>query len=308
MTLGTNEVWQCSGRVKVLPCSRVAHLERHHKPYSLDLSIPLKQNALRVAEIWMDEYKDMVYMAWNIPLQLRPGLEQKQRWMKEEEVVVTNSRIDFGDVSSRMELQKKLKCKTFDWYLKNVYPVLKPIHSTAGYGRMKNPLDESVCLDQGAIPGKPIMYYCHQYSSQNVYYHLTGEVYVGTLIAETDIDDCCLTHPGKGEKPTLEPCSKAVKNRLHNWDFKPGRAVLNRTTKRCVETKRDTSGGYTFVLQTCTTQVWTLQYTAGNWGCFVLRLAVTPKSQLLPPTPIKLSTSSPGALLVRLPHQAFSSF
>ncbi|KAB0389397.1 hypothetical protein E2I00_020232, partial [Balaenoptera physalus] len=180
-------VWQCSGRVKVLPCSRVAHLERHYKPYSLDLSIPLKQNALRVAEIWMDEYKDMVYMAWNIPLQFRPGLEQKQRWMKEEE----NSRIDFGDVSSRMALQKKLKCKTFDWYLKNVYPVLKPIHSTAGYGR-------------------------------NVYYHLTGEVYVGTLIAETDIDDCCLTHPGKGEKPTLEPCSKAVKNRLHiHWDFKP---------------------------------------------------------------------------------------
>ena len=83
------QVWQCSGRVKVLPCSRVAHLERHHKPYSLDLSIPLKQNALRVAEIWMDEYKDMVYKAWNTPLQVRPGLEQKQRWMKEEEVVVT---------------------------------------------------------------------------------------------------------------------------------------------------------------------------------------------------------------------------
>lgn len=37
----------------------------------------------------MDEYKDMVYMAWNIPLQVRPGLEQKQRWMKKEEVVVT---------------------------------------------------------------------------------------------------------------------------------------------------------------------------------------------------------------------------
>lgn len=41
--------------------------------------------------------------------------------------------------------------------------------------------------------------------------------------------------------------------------------------------------------------------------CFVLRLAVTPKSQLLPPTPIKLSTSPPGALPVGLPHQACSS-
>ena len=70
------QVWQCGGKIEVLPCSRVAHLERHHKPYSLDLRIPLKRNALRVAEIWMDEYKDMVYMAWNIPLQVRPGWDR----------------------------------------------------------------------------------------------------------------------------------------------------------------------------------------------------------------------------------------
>ena len=57
---------------------------------------------------------------------------------------------------------------------------------------------------------------------QNVYYHVTGEFYVGPLIAQRDADDRCLTDPGKGEKPTLEPCSKAVKDRLNiHWDFKP---------------------------------------------------------------------------------------
>ncbi|KAI4586238.1 hypothetical protein MJG53_004025 [Ovis ammon polii x Ovis aries] len=257
-------VWQCGGRIEVLPCSRVAHLERHHKPYSLDLRIPLKRNALRVAEIWMDEYKDMVYMAWNIPLQ--------------------NSGINFGDISSRMALRKRLKCKTFDWYLKNVYPLLKPVRSVVAYGRMKNTLDERVCLDQGAVPGNtPIVHHCHQYSTQvlscsgssvsllwlslNVYYHLTGEFYVGPLIAQRDADDRCLTDPGKGEKPTLEPCSKAVKNRLNiRWDFKPGRAVINRVTRRCLEMKRDIWGGYTLVLRACTTQVWTIQYTVRNWG------------------------------------------
>ncbi|XP_058413592.1 probable polypeptide N-acetylgalactosaminyltransferase 8 [Diceros bicornis minor] len=241
-------VWQCGGRIEVLPCCRVAHLERHHKPYALDLSLVLKRNALRVAEIWMDEYKDMVYFAWNIPLQ--------------------NSGIDYGDISSRMALRGKLKCQSFDWYLKNVYPILKPIHNIVGYGRLKNSLDENVCLDQGPISDNtPIMYHCHEYNTQNVYYHLTGEFYVGPLIAEAYTDDRCLTDPGYGEKAMLKPCSKAAKNNLHiYWDFKPGRAVINRATKRCLEMKKDTSGVYRLVLQTCTSQVWTIQYTVRNWG------------------------------------------
>ncbi|XP_017738806.1 PREDICTED: probable polypeptide N-acetylgalactosaminyltransferase 8 [Rhinopithecus bieti] len=241
-------VWQCGGKIEILPCSRIAHLERHHKPYALDLTPALKRNALRVAEIWMDEHKHMVYLAWNIPLQ--------------------DSGIDFGDISSRVALREKLKCKTFDWYLKNVYPLLKPIHTIVGYGRMKNLLDDNVCLDQGPVPGNtPIMHYCHGFSSQNVYYHLTGELYVGQLIAEASARDRCLTDPGKAEKPILERCSEAARNGLHiYWDFKPGGAVINRDTKRCLEMKKDLLGNHVLVLQTCTTQAWEIQHAVGDWG------------------------------------------
>uniref|UniRef100_A0A8C7Y3S3 Polypeptide N-acetylgalactosaminyltransferase n=1 Tax=Oryzias sinensis TaxID=183150 RepID=A0A8C7Y3S3_9TELE len=67
--------WQCGGSVEVLPCARIAHIERAHKPYTEDLTSNVRRNALRVAEVWMDEFKSHVYMAWNIPMELKNSLK-----------------------------------------------------------------------------------------------------------------------------------------------------------------------------------------------------------------------------------------
>ncbi|CAM2103097.1 unnamed protein product [Caretta caretta] len=64
-------VWQCGGSMEVLPCSRVAHIERTKKPYNNDIDYYAKRNALRAAEVWMDDFKSHVYMAWNIPMMVR---------------------------------------------------------------------------------------------------------------------------------------------------------------------------------------------------------------------------------------------
>jgi len=31
---------------------------------------------------------------------------------------------EYGDVTERRELRKRLKCKSFDWFIKNIYPEL----------------------------------------------------------------------------------------------------------------------------------------------------------------------------------------
>ena len=65
------QVWSCGGSIEVIPCSKIAHIERARKPYLPDLSEMMKRNALRVAEVWLDEYKYNVNIAWNLPLEVR---------------------------------------------------------------------------------------------------------------------------------------------------------------------------------------------------------------------------------------------
>ena len=72
-----HQVWQCGGSVEVLPCARIAHIERAHKPYTEDLTSHVRRNALRVAEVWMDEFKSHVYMAWNIPVEVSWGASHR---------------------------------------------------------------------------------------------------------------------------------------------------------------------------------------------------------------------------------------
>lgn len=57
--------------MEVLPCSRVAHIARMKKPYHNNIALHMRRNALRVAEVWMDEYKSHVYLAWNLPMEVR---------------------------------------------------------------------------------------------------------------------------------------------------------------------------------------------------------------------------------------------
>lgn len=229
-------VWTCGGSIEVVPCSKIAHIERAHKPYLLDLSIAMKRNALRVAEIWMDEYKHNVNLAWNLPFE--------------------NHGLDIGNVTERKKLRERLKCKPFKWYLENVYPKLDPWDDLLAYGGMKN-LDADVCLDQGPVPGHtPIAFNCYYYGPQICYYRSNGELYIGGIKSHKYNDNRCIADVGKqATEPGLYNCKEAMQKGMGiYWDFSQGKELKNRQTKRCLEIK---SGK--LVIQECSGQRWEIQ-------------------------------------------------
>ncbi|XP_041650741.1 polypeptide N-acetylgalactosaminyltransferase 18a [Cheilinus undulatus] len=234
-------VWQCGGSVEVLPCSRIAHIERAHKPYTENLTAHVRRNALRVAEVWMDQYKSHVYMAWNVPLQ--------------------NSGIDIGDISERKALRSRLQCRPFSWFLSNIYPELRSYSNTVAYGVLKNSLKDNLCLDQGPDTDNiPIMYLCHGMTPQNVYYTSSQQLHLGVLSPTIDDDDNkCLVDVNS--RPRLLECSyAATKHMKLTWTFTQGGSIQNIESQRCLELveSKQSESTYQLAIQDCTDQKWTI--------------------------------------------------
>ncbi|XP_054163141.1 polypeptide N-acetylgalactosaminyltransferase 11-like [Oppia nitens] len=96
-------IWMCGGTLEIIPCSRVGHVFRQRRPYGSPTGEDtLTYNSLRVAHVWMDDYKKFFFMQ-------RPDASNKS----------------YGDISNRFKLRQRLNCKSFEWYLNNVYPELR---------------------------------------------------------------------------------------------------------------------------------------------------------------------------------------
>ncbi|XP_071291640.1 polypeptide N-acetylgalactosaminyltransferase 5 [Agelaius tricolor] len=107
------KVWMCGGEIEIVPCSRVGHIFRNDNPYSFprDRVRTVERNLARVAEVWLDEYKELFYgHAYHLL-----------------------HSVDVGDLSQQIRLRQRLRCRTFRWYLQNVYPDLEaPLVKASG--------------------------------------------------------------------------------------------------------------------------------------------------------------------------------
>ncbi|XP_007229022.3 polypeptide N-acetylgalactosaminyltransferase 6 [Astyanax mexicanus] len=139
-------VWMCGGQLLVVPCSVVGHIFRSRTPHTFPKGLEtIVRNQVRVAEVWMDDYKNVFY----------------RRNKKAASIALNNT---YGDISARLELREELQCKNFSWYLKNVYPeAFLPELAPALFGSLKN-VGSNTCLDIGEkkpLRKAVILYLCH---------------------------------------------------------------------------------------------------------------------------------------------------
>ena len=121
-------VWQCGGSIETIPCSRVGHIFRNFHPYTFPGDKDTHGiNTARTVEVWMDEYKELFYLH-------RPDLKT----------------YNLGDLNNRLNFRKQSQCKSFTWYLENIYPQKyipnDPTHVLA-YGKLTNEGAEQQCVD-----------------------------------------------------------------------------------------------------------------------------------------------------------------
>ncbi|XP_038862248.1 polypeptide N-acetylgalactosaminyltransferase 5-like [Salvelinus namaycush] len=171
------KIWMCGGEIEIIPCSRVGHIFRGANPYKFpkDRQKTVERNLARVAEVWLDEYKDLFYGHGYYHL-------------------LDRSVIDIGNLTDQIELRKKLKCKSFKWYLDNVYPdMVAPLVKAEGLVFNRG-VRKCLALQKGS----PAFEIC-DLSKLSQHFNYTWMRHVRQK-------DVCLTTQNKGSSLALQLC------------------------------------------------------------------------------------------------------
>ncbi|KAJ8350720.1 hypothetical protein SKAU_G00258500 [Synaphobranchus kaupii] len=214
-------VWQCGGQLEIIPCSIVGHVFRTKSPHTFPKGTQvIVRNQVRLAEVWMGDYKEIFY----------------RRNQQAAQIARERS---FGDISKRVEFRDRLQCKSFSWYLKNVYPEvfmpdLKPVY----FGSVKN-IGKDLCLDAGENNegAKPLIFYhCHGLGG-NQYFEYSTHHEVRHNIQK----ELCLQ--GVKGSVKLEECQYKGHDTFvgaeQKWEIKKNQLLWNHGSKLCLSAQQE---------------------------------------------------------------------
>ena len=192
--------WQCGGTIELIPCSRIAHVfGGMGAGCGWPGAPPGNINKWRAIEVWVDdEYKP--YFSKFLPKPTR----------------------DIGDLTHMMELKKKLKCKSFDWFLKNAYPEcwINQLKNAKFEGMLRN-VGSGQCYNPGNFRNRRNdggkMEPCatsrpFRGNTQYAWITKTDEYLINPPYGSDDIDQCLDAYETIGSKTSMYGC--------HGWGGK----------------------------------------------------------------------------------------
>ncbi|KAG0436841.1 hypothetical protein HPB47_017733 [Ixodes persulcatus] len=175
---------------------------------------------------------------------------------------------NYGDISKRKALRKSLRCKSFRWYLDNVYPdKFIPDERVHAFGSVKN-AQTGMCLDSMG----------HNYDNvEPLGLHPCRKEDVGgkqlvsyTWRGELRMEDSCAqlgavenSDSGIRRKVMMAPCGENTPEPGQVWYHSTGGIIVNRETGLCLESA--TSEQNAAYVRACTkgdNQVWRFQHYA----------------------------------------------
>ncbi|XP_072903436.1 polypeptide N-acetylgalactosaminyltransferase 13 isoform X2 [Hemitrygon akajei] len=216
-------IWQCGGSLEIITCSHVGHVFRKATPYTFPggTGHVINKNNRRLAEVWMDDFKDFFYI-------ISPGVVK----------------VDYGDVSARKQLRERLKCKSFSWYLENIYPDSQIPRHYYLLGEIRNVVTNQ-CLDNmGRKENEKVgIFNCHGMGGNQVFSY--------TADKEIRTDDLCLDVSRLNGPVVMLKCHHMRGNQL--WEYDIQRLALRHVNSnqcldepseedKMVPTMRDCSG------------------------------------------------------------------
>jgi polypeptide N-acetylgalactosaminyltransferase len=142
------KLWLCADGLFEVPCSRVSHTFRAINPSRVRKDDFVARNFKRLVEVWMDEYKDVVY-SWD-----------PNRYKN----------IDPGNLDKPKSVRDRLNCKPFSYFMELIapdivmrYPITKaqPVFAS---GQIRSLDEPKICIDTYSRDDfTPIgLYPCHR--------------------------------------------------------------------------------------------------------------------------------------------------
>ncbi|KAG9509522.1 Polypeptide N-acetylgalactosaminyltransferase 5, partial [Fragariocoptes setiger] len=208
-------IWMCGGTLEIATCSHVGHVFRKSTPYSFPggTSKIVNHNNARLADVWLDEWKDFYF-----------AINQQAKT------------IDLGDTSSRKQLRQQLHCKSFRWYLENIYPESPMPLEYYSLGEIRN-VNTNLCLDTyGRKSGSPVaLGQCHGLGG--------NQVFAYTKRRQVMADDNCLDAPSQKGPVKLIRCHGMGGNQewIYNYHDHEHMTIVHHRTGMCLTVPNNSS-------------------------------------------------------------------